>query len=1009
MRRLPTSTYRLQLHAGFTLHDAAALVPYLDALGVTDCYLSPVMTARPGSQHGYDVVDHTQINPELGGDEAYAAFMGAVAAHRMGVVLDFVPNHMSIDPRTNPRWRDVLENGPSSRYAHFFDIDWDPIKTELENKVLLPILSDQYGWTLERGDLRLGFGEGTLHLDYEGMRLPINPRQATLVFRHGLEALQAELGEEHPDLAEFLSILTALQNMPAYTERDPERIRERSREKEIARERMLRLVERSAPIARHVERAIVVFNGEPGRPESFDLLHELLERQAYRLAYWRTAGHEINYRRFFDINDLAGLRMEDPEVFAATHELVARLLADPHVTGLRIDHPDGLFDPLAYCQNVQKLAGGDVYLVAEKILSEAESLPPEWPIHGTTGYNFLSDLNGLFVNPASAPGLRRFYTRITRRVSSFADEVYESKQLIMETSMASELNVLADELNRISEGNRRYRDFTLNSLREALREVVACFPVYRTYVDARGWTEADRERIEVAIRRARRRNPAVESSIFDFLREVLLPRDPSQAPAAEPDRRSPPHGASEDEYRRRLNFSLKLQQYTGPVQAKGQEDTAFYRHNVLVSLNEVGGEPSRLGRTLQEFHHANAVRAQHWPYEMLATSTHDTKLGEDVRARINVLSEIPEVWRREVGRWMRINSGHRTTIESEPAPNRNDEYRFYQALVGAWPAELTQRYGSGAAGTVSAEFVERIQAYMNKAIKEAKTETSWISPNKPYDEAMHAFIARTLTGPTSRRFLAAFLPFQARIAQLGAVNSLAQVVLKIAAPGVPDIFQGSERWNLRLVDPDNRQRPDHARSRDLLRQIGRWIEVDLDNLDLPPEGGSHEDTDHSEDPDRLAATADMLAHWPDGRIKLFVTACCLTARRRAGDRFARAEYLPLDTETADTAPAGIVSFARRYDGTVALVAAPRFCAVLSDFAQEGAPGPGHGGRAFPLGPEVWRGARILLPRDWSGLRFINVFTREAVQPVHYREEWSLMVGDVLKSCPVAWLVARQTL
>ncbi|MBI3263751.1 MAG: malto-oligosyltrehalose synthase [Acidobacteria bacterium] len=984
MRRLPTSTYRLQLHAGFTLRDAAGLVSYLQALGISDCYLSPIMTARPGSQHGYDVVDHTQINPELGGEDAYAAFTAQVAASDMGVILDFVPNHMSIDPRMNPRWRDLLENGPSSRYAHFFDVDWDPIKTELEHKVLLPILGDQYGWTLERGDLRLGFAEGALHLDYEGTRLPINPREATRVFRHGLETLQAELGDENPDLAEFLSILTALQNMPSYTERDPERIRERSREKEIARDRLVRLVERSAPVARHVERAVVIFNGEPGRPESFDPLHDLLEAQAYRLAYWRTAGHEINYRRFFDINHLAGLRMEDPDVFTATHQLVARLLAEPTTTGLRIDHPDGLFDPLGYFRSLQDLAGAGVYLVAEKILSEGESLPAEWPIHGTTGYGFLNDLNGLFVNPAAATGLRRLYTRVTRRVRSFADVVYESKQLIMDTSMSSELNVLADELNRISEGNRRYRDFTLNSLRDALREVVACFPVYRTYVDARGWTEADRERIEVAIRRARRRNPAMESSIFDFLREVLLPRDPSQTANHGHDRRSPPYGATEAEYRRRLTFSMKLQQYTGPVQAKGLEDTAFYRHNLLISTNEVGGEPSRLGRSLQEFHHANVTRFQNWPHEMLATSTHDTKLGEDVRARINVLSEIPDLWRREAGRWMRMNAGNRTIVEAEPAPDRNDEYRFYQALVGAWPVGLTQRRGGDASSStaqmIPKEFVERMKAYMNKAIKEAKTHTSWISPNKSYDDATDGFIERTLTGPTSRRFLAAFLPFQARIAERGVVNSLAQVALKLAVPGVPDIFQGSEVWNLRLVDPDNREPIDHTRSRELLGQLDPWL--DVDHPTAPAE------------PDRLGAIQDMLEQWTDGRIKLFITAACLRWRRLRSDLFATGDYLPLDSETVDTAPAGIVTFCRRSSTAVVLVAVPRFCALLSS-----------GLGRFPVGPEVWRTARILLPPDLAGARFVNLFTREAVQPLHYREEWSLMVSDVLRTCPVAWLVA----
>ncbi|MBI2834067.1 MAG: malto-oligosyltrehalose synthase, partial [Acidobacteria bacterium] len=803
--RVPVSTYRLQLWGAFGFASARTLVSYLARLGITDLYASPIVTARPGSTHGYDICNHNEINLELGGEGEFEALSSELAAEGLGLIVDFVPNHMGIDARLNPWWRDVLENGPSSPYARFFDIDWTPLKAELEGKVLLPILGDQYGRVLERGELRLAFADGAFGLEYLDHRLPINPRQATRVLHYGLAELREELGDEHPHLREFLSIMTALHNIPAASETNPDRTAERQREKEVARERLQRVLEQSPRLQQHIDAAVRAFNGQAGQPQSFDLLHDLLEAQPYRLSYWRTASHEINYRRFFDINDLAGLRMADDQVFVATHGLVRRLLTASKLTGLRIDHPDGLFDPGKYVAMVQALArsawseanaaprealerlAAPLYLVLEKILSTGESLPPEWPVHGTTGYNFLNEVNALFVDYRQARSLRRIYRRLTAADDPFPRIVYESKKLIMETAMASELNVLAFALNRMSERSRRSRDFTLNSLRDVLQEIIACFPVYRTYVSEQGWSDADRRTIEEAIQLARRYNPATESTIYDFVREVLLPRretDPDLVREGERRHGYPP--ADEAERLQRWHFAMRFQQSTGPVQAKGLEDTAFYRDNLLLSLNEVGGDPAQFGGSAAAFHQAAARRRAEWPYEMLATSTHDTKLSEDVRARLNALSELPDQWRRDLGRWLRMNAAHRTIVDGEPAPDRNDEYRFYQALVGIWPTE-----SPGPRTSLPRGLVDRLSAFMLKSAHEAKLHTSWISPNLAYDEAVLRYVERTLTGHSAARFLSSFLPLQRRIARIGMINALAQVLLKIASPGVPDFYQGT--------------------------------------------------------------------------------------------------------------------------------------------------------------------------------------------------------------------------
>ena len=988
--RIPGATYRLQFNSRCTFEDARALVPYLDALGVSDIYASSYLCARPGSMHGYDITDHNSLNPEIGAAEDYDRFVEALRARGMGQILDVVPNHMGIAASCNRWWNDVLENGPSSPYAGFFDIDWDPVKRELANKVLLPILGDQYGRALENQELVLEYAAGSFSLRYYDTRLPISPQSARHILAHRLEALGAALGEADLHLQEYHSIITALANLPGPTERAPERIRERLREKEVIRRRLARLTEECQPIAECIEETIRVFNGKRGDPRSFDRLDRLLDDQAYRLAHWRVAADEINYRRFFDINELAAIRMENTAVFREAHRLILRLVAEGKVTGIRLDHPDGLFDPPRYFRALQReralqllraamepvapeapdrevalfQAGEDfdrrcqpdptqagcrpLYLLAEKILSKGERLPAHWAIHGTTGYEFLNLVNRLFVDASNERAMTAAYAAFTGWRTPFAGLVYESKRLIMRVSMSSELNVLGHALDRLSERDRHSRDFTLNSLTDALREVIACFPVYRTYIDGRNPEVSlqDRACVEVAVAFAKRRNPATNVSIFDFVRDTLLLRYPENADAT---------------YRQeQMAFVQKFQQLTSPVTAKGVEDTAFYRYHPLVSLNEVGGEPDRFGIPVEEFHRQCVARQEKWPAGLNATSTHDTKRSEDVRARINVLSEMPRAWRQAVSRWHRWNRRHLSEVDGGPAPGRNDEYLLYQTLVGAWPL-------APAGPDAMAALTARIQQYMLKATKEAKTNTSWINPNAAYDDAVIRFVATLLSPGTGNRFLADFAAFHPRVARLGMVNSLAQALLKITAPGVPDFYQGTELWDFSLVDPDNRRPVDFAARRTLLDRLQAQI----------ADGG-------------LAALArELLAHWEDGRVKLYIIHRALQCRRQRAELFRAGDYVPL--QTGGAAAERVVAFARRRATRVVLTVVPRLAATLTD-----------GGARLPVGSEVWQDTCVELPAELPAAAYADVFTDATLQ-VAADGARRLQVGDLLADLPVALL------
>ncbi|HUH11732.1 MAG TPA: malto-oligosyltrehalose synthase [Longimicrobiales bacterium] len=991
--RVPLSTYRFQLNAAFTFRDAARLVPYLEALGIDDAYTSSYLAARPGSPHGYDLVDHNRLNPEIGSPEEHAAFTGALRARGLGHLLDVVPNHVGIAQGANRWWNDVLENGPSSPYADFFDIDWEPVERHLAQKVLLPILGDQYGRVLENQELMLEMDAGGFRVRYHDTLLPVEPRSSALVLGARLEALVAALGEDHPDAQEHQSIITALENLPPPTERAPARVRERLREKEVIRRRLARLAEASEAVGASLEETLRVFNGRRGEPRSFDLLDRLLGEQPYRLAHWRVAAEEINYRRFFDVNELAAIRMEHPLVFRETHRLILGLVEEGKVTGLRIDHPDGLFDPHDYFLAIQRerfvqverarrregaAEGQDLegtvaaaaaaveaacppdparpgcrplYVVAEKVLGRGERLPGGWAIHGTTGYEFLNLVGGLFVDAAGARPMSAAYAAFTGQHAPFSDIVYEAKQLIVETAMASELGVLGHALSRLAQRHRTSRDFTRQSLTHVLREIIACFPLYRTYI-AHGRSEVDlqdRACVEVAVAFARRRNPTTNASIFDFVRDILLLRAPA---------------AADEDYRcAQLAFIGKFQQITAPVMAKGVEDTAFYRYNRLVSLNEVGGDPAQFGVSVKEFHKQCAARQQTWPAGLSATATHDTKRGEDARARIHTLSEIPRAWRDAARRWQRWNRQHAASVDGRTAPDANDEYLLYQTLLGVWPPGLRSPDGP---------FVKRLQDYMNKAAKEAKVHTSWVNPDEAYDGALRSFVAGILKPGRHNRFLKDFLAFQGSNARLGMVNSLAQTLLKITAPGVPDFYQGTEVWDWSLVDPDNRRPVDFALREAALAELRARIAVgDLEVL-----------------------ARELLEQWTDGRVKLYTIHRALTVRRASAALFQSGEHVALAADGQHAAH--LCAFARRRDGEVAIVVVPRLTARLTDQ-----------GARLPLGRAVWGDTHIQVPGGDLPGPLIHAFTGARLPIERRNGALVLLVGGLLEAFPVALLTREE--
>ncbi|MFL6436899.1 MAG: malto-oligosyltrehalose synthase [Terriglobales bacterium] len=972
----PLSTYRIQFHKGFRLTQAMELVSYLHDLGVSHVYASPLLEARAGSMHGYDIINHDRLNPEIGTEEDLHAFVRELNARDMSIVLDIVPNHMGVSTST-PWWRDVLQHGRASQYSDFFDIDWNPLKPELHNKLLLPVLGDQYGEELEQGRLQIRNRDGELVVQYCDHDFPLDPQTLPLIFDALGDIPERRDQSAVGDLKRLQELIEHLRSLPQHSSSDPDQGQQRSRTWDALRPRWQSLLQESRPVRELLHRALEHINGKPGDARSFDMLHLLLELQAYRLAHWRVSGEEINYRRFFDINDLVGLRMENPRVFAATHRMLRRLLAEKMITGVRIDHCDGMLNPRQYLirlqllyaaaringpESVAPLADNGIsleiqqvftnhawmyerhplYAVVEKILEPGEELPQEWAVDGTSGYDFTNLVNGLFIEQANERAFDRIYLRFAGQITDVETLIYQSKKLVMHNALSSEVNVLTHLLGEISSSDRSARDFTLKTLRDSIRETIACFPVYRTYIDERGeYTARDKEYIETAIRNAKRLNTGMSERVFDFLRNTLLLK-----------------GGRLDEmvYRRKLYFALKFQQLTGPVMAKGLEDTVCYVYNRFISVNEVGGSPKHFGLTLAEFHEGNIKRAQRWPASMLATSTHDTKRSEDVRARLNVLSEMPKLWSAFVMRARRLNRNKKITIsDGRVVPDGNEEYLLYQTLVGVWPCNLKVEGREN--------LVERVQEYMTKAVHEAKVNLSWINQNPEYVEALRNFVGAVLTGSgRANSFVALLEDFLNPVNYFGVMNSLAQTTLKLMSPGNPDIYQGTELWDLSLVDPDNRRPVNFASRKQMLGELHR-----------------------ADDTARLCT--ELLDSYQDGRIKMWITMRGLEFRREHPELFHQGGYVPLESSELNQ---HLCAFARIREGDggkdMAIVAAPRLAYTLM------------GGKPVAPTEHVWGNAALKLP-EGAAEDFENIFTGERL----HAQDGTLLCRDLFRIFPLCVL------
>jgi (1->4)-alpha-D-glucan 1-alpha-D-glucosylmutase len=944
--QIPVATYRLQFNANFRFADAEKLVPYLRSLGISHLYSSPQFQARAGSLHGYDVADPMRLSADLGSEEDFKRLSRQLKAHGMGLLLDIVPNHMAASPE-NPWWMDVLEHGTDSAHAAFFDIDWESPGSKFpplqRDRVVLPILSDFYERLLAEQKIALRFSEKgfEVQVETEANRLPLNPKTYHSVLECCLQSLRAD-GPPGEDT--LRRIEEALSFSPS---RDSNRLKADLWE-----------LYQTVPAFRcALEETLRTFNGSKADPHSFDRLQELLSSQAYRLAYWRNAGEEVNYRRFFGLNELVALRIEDPAVFAARHARIFAMVEQGSVDGLRIDHIDGLRDPLEYLRRVQEfskspLQGEEsaltIYTIVEKITSGRETLPREWPTAGTTGYDYLNAVNTLFIDAAGSRELETIYREFSGIRSSFAETWNVRKRQVMEGLFASEIRILSWRLARLSALDRLGTDIPMRELVRGMKEITASLPIYRTYCYDLQLSERDRPYLEKAFKIARERAPqaAVSDAAYEFLRSVFL---------LQPSLDLPNH---REEW---LDFLLRWQQFTGAVMAKGLEDTAFFVHHGLISLNEVGCNPLRkeIGFGVAAFHHYNQRASREHPYTMNTTSTHDTKWSEDVRARINVLSEFPAEWKARLHRWFQWNQAQKTIVDGRPAPSPNEELLLYQSMLGIWPMD------GHLDDAKRAELRERLENFILKAAREAKTHSSWTSPNDAHENALRHFVSAILEAESGNPFLSDFTEFVARIAPGGACNAYAQLLLKIASPGVPDFFQGNELWSLRLTDPDNRNPVDFAERVRLLDDLQRTpVESQPGNL------------------------AELLGTWKDGRLKLQLTMQALNFRCAHRNLFLKGEYLPL--ESAGVHRNSVVAFARRLENSWALVVTPRLAARLTD------------GNSFPVGQSVWGSTTISLPpaapADWK-----NAFTSGTLSASRTRRRKSLQVAEILLNLPFALL------
>ena len=924
--RIPTATYRIQFHSGFKFEAAQNIIAYLSELGISDLYASPIFKARAGSTHGYDVVDPTQLNPELGNFEP---LVKEIKNHEMGWVQDIVPNHMAYDSENH--WlMDVLENGSESEAFDYFDIEWDQAYDDIKGRILTPMLGNFYGECLENGEIQLQYDEAGLSVNYYSLKLPVRIESYAKFITQNLGHLGRALGRRHPDFIKLLGILYLMKSAPGETKG-----KERYDQIAFVKGLLWELYTHNPEVKEFVDSNVEFFNGEKGNPESFNLLDNLLKEQFYRLSFWKVGAEEINYRRFFTVNELISVKVQEIKVFHKTHAFINQLVEEGIITGLRIDHIDGLYDPTEYLKRLRDKAG-DVYLTVEKILELGEKLPETWQVQGTSGYDFLNYVNGIFCRCESEKSFTDIYTKFTRVESNYEQLSIEKKQLILEKNLAGDVDNLAQILKRIAGQSRLGIDFTMNGLKRTLSETLTLFPVYRTYVNGDGLSEEDRAYVQEVIEEARGRIPLLLNEL-NFIEKILL-LDWEES-------------LTEDQKALRLHFVMRLQQLSGPLMAKGIEDTLFYVFNRLVSLNEVGGNPGKFGITLADFHNFNQEQSKAWAYKMNATATHDTKRGEDVRARLNVLSEIPEQWGEQVKKWSEINRSQKNNVRGKEVPVPNDEYFFYQALIGTYPFDENE----------NATFLERIKDYMLKSVREAKMQTAWLRPDSAYEEGFLGFVEKVLTPSESNQFLKELLPFQKRIADYGIFNSLSQTLLKYTAPGVPDTYQGTEFWDLSMVDPDNRRPVDYEQRTSVLKDIKQKSQTD--NLKLIDE---------------------LMSSKKDGKIKLFITHKVLQARKEQLEVFQKGDYLPL--EVVGKFKDHIVAFARSFENTTVIAIAPRFLTSLI------APDEN------PLGEKVWADTQLQLPQGFSS-SWQDIFTGQTLTG-----NGTIAIAQVLQHFPVALLL-----
>ena len=943
--RIPSATYRIQLNKDFPFAQARKILDYLHQLGISDVYLSPILASRKGSNHGYDVIDPSRINPDLGSEEEFAALQSELQAHHMGLVLDIVPNHMAASAE-NPWWMDVLENGTQSAFAAFFDIDWHPHARSLDGRILLPILGRPFGEALDSGEIQLVYDDGRFFFRYFETLLPVSPRSYYEILNHRAERLKESLGEESPPYHEYSGILASVLDLARADRRMAQTAAELRLRFESARDRLRSLVASNPEVAAIVAENVTEINGREGDPASFGHMQRLLAEQSYKLAFWQNLNESINYRRFFTIADLVGVRVEDPLVFEAAHGYILRLVSKNPSAGLRIDHIDGLRDPLAYLNKLherldtdENRAGTPSYVLVEKILERHESLPQDWPVSGTTGYDYLNQANGIFVNPEGARNIEQIYNNFIGRQQDFADVLYQKKKLVMNTLLGVEMRTLGRQLAELAAQDRYARELNRDHLIDALIEVTACLPVYRTYIRNMDVPAHSSSYIEQAVSAARLRAPNFSPGYFNFVREVLLLLNP-------------PHVLA-DQREARLAFVTRWQQFTGPIVAKGLEDTALYVYHPLLSLNEVGGDPRpSAAASREEFFVFLQDRQQNWPGTLDAASTHDTKRSEDVRARLNVLSEIPWEWQEHLERCSALNAPHKQKLNGHFAPDRNEEYFLYQTMLGVWPLDPAAH----------GNLLQRLQDHLMKATREAMVHTRWTRPNEPHENGLKTFADRILAAD-NREFLADFLQFQNKIAYFGMINGLSQALVKIAAPGVADFYQGSELWDLRLVDPDNRGPIDFSKRMAL-----------LDEIQNAANSKEH--------------LRDLLLNWTDSRIKLYLICKALTFRRDHARLFQQGEILPL--QTAGCHADNVVAFLRKTGESSVLVAVPRW---LSKVRSQPEP--------FTFD---WCDTRVLLPSETSQ-HWKSILAPEELRASPRGEQVCLTMQDLFRNFPVALFAA----